>query len=82
MQSRDVEYCSFREIRAAVLTWNAGASVPRDSQNNTFIQDVLHLENPPEILVFGFQELVDLENKRVNASASSTVLLLILHVPH
>jgi endonuclease/exonuclease/phosphatase family metal-dependent hydrolase len=69
MQSRDVEYCSFREIRAAVLTWNAGASVPRDSQDSPFIQDVLHLESPPEILVFGFQELVDLENKRVNAKS-------------
>jgi hypothetical protein len=68
MQSKDVEYCNFREIRTSVVTWNAGASVPRDIQNSTFLQDAIHPEDPPEILVFGFQELVDLENKTMTAS--------------
>lgn len=75
MQSKDVEYCNFREIQASVVTWNAGASVPRDLQNSTFIQDAIHPESPPEILVFGFQELVDLENKKITASASSVCRL-------
>ncbi|KAL1974917.1 hypothetical protein VTN31DRAFT_5121 [Thermomyces dupontii] len=69
MQSRDVEYCTFREIRAAIVTWNAGASVPRDVQNSTFIRDAIHPEQPPEILVFGFQELVDLEDKKITAKS-------------
>ncbi|KAL1966667.1 hypothetical protein VTN77DRAFT_3864 [Rasamsonia byssochlamydoides] len=69
MQSKDVEYCNFREIRAAIVTWNAGASVPRDLQNSTFIQDAIHPEDPPEILVFGFQELVDLEDKKITAKS-------------
>ncbi|EFW22754.1 hypothetical protein D8B26_006333 [Coccidioides posadasii str. Silveira] len=69
MQGRDVEYCEFREITAAVLTWNAGAAVPGNLPNSNFIGDAIHPENPPDILVFGFQELVDLENKKITAKS-------------
>ncbi|KAH8702016.1 putative inositol polyphosphate phosphatase [Talaromyces proteolyticus] len=69
MQGRDVEYCNFREIRATIMTWNAGASVPRDLSSSSFIQEAIHPEQPPEILVFGFQELVDLENKKITAKS-------------
>lgn len=68
MQSRDVEFCKFREISAAIVTWNAGASTPGSVRSSNFIQEAIHPENPPEILVFGFQELVDLENKKITAS--------------
>lgn len=68
MQAKDVEFCTFREIRAAIVTWNAGASTPGSVKASTFIQDAIHPDNPPEILVFGFQELVDLENKKITAS--------------
>lgn len=70
MQSKDVEYCTFREIRAVVMTWNAGASTPGSVRTTRFIEDAVNPENPPEILVFGFQELVDLENKKITASSS------------
>ncbi|KAL4773422.1 Endonuclease/exonuclease/phosphatase [Aspergillus nidulans var. acristatus] len=69
MQKRDVEFCTFREISAVVMTWNAGASTPGSVRTSTFIQDAIHPENPPEILVFGFQELVDLENKKITAKS-------------
>lgn len=69
MQNKDVDYCNFREIRATVVTWNAGASVPRDLHKSDFIQEAIHPNHPPEILVFGFQELVDLEDKKLTASA-------------
>lgn len=69
MQNRDVEFCTFREARAVIMTWNAGASTPGSVRTNTFIQDAIHPEDPPEILVFGFQELVDLEDKKITASA-------------
>ncbi|KAL2821803.1 Endonuclease/exonuclease/phosphatase [Aspergillus cavernicola] len=69
MQKRDVEFCSFREISAMILTWNAGASTPGNVRTSTFVQDAIHPENPPEILVFGFQELVDLENKKITAKS-------------
>ncbi len=68
MQKRDVEFCTFREAKAVIVTWNAGASTPGSVRTSTFIQDAIHPEDPPEILVFGFQELVDLENKKITAS--------------
>ncbi|ODM21246.1 hypothetical protein SI65_04299 [Aspergillus cristatus] len=69
MQSRDVEFCTFREMRAVIMTWNAGASTPGSVRTSTFIQDAIHPEDPPGILVFGFQELVDLEDKKITAKS-------------
>jgi hypothetical protein len=72
MQRRDTEFCDFRELTALVCTWNAGASKPNDlnsySKDNKFMQNVFETANSPDIIVFGFQELVDLENKKVTAS--------------
>lgn len=67
MHRRDVEYCRFRETRASVITWNAGASSPFDIRSD-FLRDAIHAEDPPEVLVFGFQEIVDLEDRAVTAS--------------
>ena len=73
MQNYDTEYCSFREISAGVLTWNAGAAKPHYMQHspedNNFFREYIGSSEPPEILVFGFQELVDLENKRTTAKS-------------
>lgn len=74
LQSHDTEFCSFREITATVMTWNAGASKPshlrHDQQDNNFFSDfILSHDHPPDIFVFGFQELVDLEDKRVTAKS-------------
>ncbi|KAJ5182439.1 hypothetical protein N7492_000055 [Penicillium capsulatum] len=69
MQSKDVEFCNFREIRAVIITWNAGASTPGSVRTSDFVRDAVHPENPPEIVVFGFQELVDLENKKITAKS-------------
>lgn len=71
MQERDAEFCDFREVSALVMTWNAGASKPtslRDERDAKFFRDLLTASEPPDILVFGFQELVDLEDKKVTAS--------------
>ncbi len=73
MQDRDVEYCSFREITALVVTWNAGASTPahfRYEENEPqFFREILQAGEPPDLLVFGFQELIDLEDKKLTASS-------------
>ncbi|KAF2865824.1 Endonuclease/exonuclease/phosphatase [Massariosphaeria phaeospora] len=73
MQRHDADYCDFREISAAVMTWNAGASKPANLQQNgqdqNFYRELLQPHNPPDILVFGFQELVDLEDKKVTAKS-------------
>lgn len=73
MQHHDSDYCTFRELNVAVLTWNAGASKPRylehSQQDNDFFRDYMSSRQPPDIFVFGFQELVDLEDKKTTAKA-------------
>lgn len=72
MQERDTEYCDFREVTSLVMTWNAGAATPialrYDKRDGDFIREMLLTpKQRPDILVFGFQELVDLEDKKVTA---------------
>lgn len=75
MKDHDVEYCTFRELTALVMTWNAGATTPTHLRYNEvdsrFFQDVLRADHPSDLLVFGFQELVDLEDKKLTASSLS-----------
>ncbi|OAL29509.1 hypothetical protein AYO20_09149 [Fonsecaea nubica] len=68
MQRRSSEYCKFRDVRAAVVTWNVGASTPSNLRDD-FIMEAIHAYDPPEILVFGFQEVVDLEDRTVTAKS-------------
>ena len=70
MSEHDVEYCTFREMTALVVTWNAGAATPthlRQDDNSAFSK-ILRDSQPPDLIVFGFQELVDLEDKKLTAS--------------
>ncbi|KAL6834972.1 Endonuclease/exonuclease/phosphatase [Trichoderma camerunense] len=71
MKSKDTTYCDFDEIKALIFTWNAGASTPHSLRYSdgdaTFFQDLLQSSGSPDILVFGFQELVDLEDKKATA---------------
>ena len=54
------------------MTWNAGASTPSnlryEEKDTNFFREILRVEDSPELLVFGFQELVDLEDKTLTAS--------------
>ncbi|CAZ86314.1 unnamed protein product [Tuber melanosporum] len=73
MQQHDVEFCSFREIKALICTWNAGANKPQDlltrEDDKVFLENVLGSVDSPDIIVFGFQELVDLEDKKITAKS-------------
>lgn len=54
------------------MTWNAGASTPAGLRYGEGHPNILRLILPtgkaPDLLVFGFQELVDLEDKKLTAS--------------
>ncbi|KAK3702472.1 hypothetical protein LTR37_014834 [Vermiconidia calcicola] len=73
MQEHDSAYCSFSDLTAAVLTWNAGATKPthmqHTSEDKNFFREYLSFRDPPDIFIFGFQELVDLEDKKVTAKS-------------
>lgn len=86
MQDNDVNYCQFEDIRATIVTFNAGAALPpslrHDEQSASFLTNLCRDSDTPDILVFGFQELVDLEDKKTTASTFrpwSGCELLILH---
>lgn len=71
MKSKDTQYCDFDDLKALFMTWNAGASTPSSLRysgaDSTFFQDLVQSADSPDILVFGFQELVDLEDKKLTA---------------
>ncbi|RMZ23996.1 hypothetical protein D0859_11960 [Hortaea werneckii] len=73
MQQHESDYCSFRELTCQVMTWNAGATKPRyldhSVQDSNFFHDYINTRDAPDIFVFGFQELVDLEDKKTTAKA-------------
>ncbi|KAF8860353.1 putative PI phosphatase group protein-like protein [Acephala macrosclerotiorum] len=68
MQAQEAEFCELNSIKTLVMTWNAGASTPyhlqHSDQDAKFFRDLIQGSGSPDILVFGFQELVDLENKK------------------
>ena len=67
MQEREEKYCELREVSTLVVTWNAGATKPtylgQDHRDSDSFRDIFQSRDPPEIIVFGFQELIDLEKK-------------------
>lgn len=71
MKSKDTKYCDFDEIHAHIMTWNAGASTPHSLRYSDgdagFFQELVQSSGSPDIFVFGFQELVDLEDKTATA---------------
>ena len=81
MQQYDVDFCRFQEISAAVMTWNAGASTPNslrhDQKDTNFFREAIRMEVAPDILVFGFQELVDLEDKKLTASMYRCLVVVV-----
>ena len=72
MRALDVKYCTFRELTALTMSWNAGAATPahlrHEQSDSSFFRDLLNVKASPDMLIFGFQELVDLEDKKLTAS--------------
>lgn len=80
MLRREAEFSSYRDIKVFICSWNIDSSKPADLQNDSssvnFLSDALQSSlakassrpEPPEVIVFGLQEVVDLENKKLTAS--------------
>jgi len=68
MYTHAAEYCTFQTLSALVITWNAGACKPTELKDNEFFRELLQGGNAPDIISFGLQELVDLEDKKLTAS--------------
>ncbi|TQS34964.1 hypothetical protein Golomagni_04632 [Golovinomyces magnicellulatus] len=68
MHYQESDFCESKDIRVLIMTWNAGASTPfalqQREQDVAFFRNLILSSGCPDILVFGFQELVDLEDKK------------------
>ncbi|KAK2459401.1 hypothetical protein APHAL10511_008588 [Amanita phalloides] len=77
VQKKEDSFSSFRDITTLVFSWNCDAARP-DSLNGgaanvSLFSDVLSsVDEPPDIIVFGFQEVIDLESRKM---AAKNVLL-------
>jgi hypothetical protein len=86
MQSQEADFCELNDVKTLVMTWNAGASTPyhlqHSEQDQRFFKDLLESSDSPDILVFAFQELVDLEDKKTTASRYESVTIRTLLISH
>jgi len=71
--AREDEYSSYRELSTLIVSWNVDANKPDalvgDPNNIDFLKEVLTSADSPDIISIGFQEVVDLENRKVTAKS-------------
>jgi hypothetical protein len=71
--AREGEYSSYRELSTLIVSWNVDANKPDaltgDPSNIDFLKEVLTSAKSPDIISIGFQEVVDLENRKVTAKS-------------
>ena len=75
IQKREADFSTFRDVNILMCSWNIDAQKPEaltgSVENVNFLENVLHSVDSPDIIVFGFQELIDLENRSLTASEST-----------
>ena len=73
---RENSFSNFRNLSVLLVSWNCDSARPDsltgDPANVNFLTDVLHSVDSPDIVSFGFQEVIDLESRRM---AAKNVLL-------
>ncbi|KAL5512223.1 hypothetical protein ACEPAG_3508 [Sanghuangporus baumii] len=76
LSKRESSFSTFRPLTVLIVSWNVDAAKPDTltgcAENTNFFDDVLNSAESPDIIVFGFQELIDLESRKMVAK---TVLL-------
>ena len=67
---RQDEYCTFRDVSTLVCTWNIDSAKPQDliGENAQFLSECVNSVDSPDIIVFGFQEVIPLTDKKLTAS--------------
>ncbi|KAF8812626.1 DNase I-like protein [Phlegmacium glaucopus] len=68
----ETSFSSFLDLTVMVVSWNCDSARPDslngDPQNYNLLNDALHsVDSPPDIIVFGFQEVIDLESRKMVA---------------
>lgn len=75
---REASFCSYRQLSVLCCSFNLDAAKPSDLSSNTenasFLSSVLNSVDSPDIIVFAFQEMINLDDKKLQAS---TYMLLL-----
>ena len=75
---REASFCTFRPLNILMCTWNLDDARPdmlTGIENTSFFETHLQSMESPDIVIFGFQEVINLEDHKLTASA----LLLFLY---
>ncbi|ADV22632.1 type I inositol-1,4,5-trisphosphate 5-phosphatase 1 [Cryptococcus gattii E566] len=71
LTARQSSFCTFRPVNVLICTWNIDSAKPTDLNgsvaNARFLEDVLRSVDSPDIIVFGFQEVIPLTDKKYTA---------------
>lgn len=71
---REQAFSTFRDLNLLAVSWNVDAARPdaltTASVNANFLRDVLNSVDSPDIISFGFQEVIDLESRRMAAKSA------------
>ncbi|CAK5264612.1 unnamed protein product [Mycena citricolor] len=71
LMKREASFSTFRDLSVLIISWNCDSAKPEsltgDAANINFLHDALTSVGCPDIICFGFQELVDLESRRLVA---------------
>lgn len=64
MKSKEASFCLYENVTIQIYSWNLDSRKPSDLEPNdhAMIEDWLVSVDSPDVIVFGFQELVDLES--------------------
>ena len=76
MTIREADYCTFRDVKLLVCSWNVDSAKPTElggsEANALFLEELLCSVDSPDIIVFGFQEVIPLTDKKLTASEWSS----------
>ncbi|KAJ6473178.1 hypothetical protein C8R45DRAFT_1012527 [Mycena sanguinolenta] len=71
LMKREASFSTFRDLSVLIISWNADSARPDsltgDPANISFLQEALTSVDCPDIITFGFQEVVDLESRKMVA---------------
>ncbi|KAJ7916318.1 Endonuclease/exonuclease/phosphatase [Mycena leptocephala] len=71
LMKREASFSTFRDLSVLIISWNADSARPDsltgDPANISFLHDALTSVDCPDIITFGFQEVVDLESRKMVA---------------
>ena len=66
----ETSFSSFQDLTVLVVSWNCDSARPDSltGENEEFFNNALHsVDYPPDVIVFGLQEVIDLESRKMVA---------------